>query len=78
MKSCGTKPEVLDWHKDAPDLRVPIEFEGIIAISLPMRAQIRRTLEAAAVDIPVLITGETGTGKDLIAEIGRASCRERV
>ena len=46
---------------------MPIEFEGIIAISLPMRTLIRRTLEAAAVDIPVLITGETGTGKDLIA-----------
>lgn len=46
---------------------LPIEFEGIIAISLPMRAVIRRIMEAAAVDIPVLITGETGTGKDLVA-----------
>jgi len=46
---------------------LPIEFEGIIAISLPMRAIIRRIMEAAAVDIPVLITGETGTGKDLVA-----------
>jgi DNA-binding NtrC family response regulator len=46
---------------------LPVEFEGIIAISLPMRAVIRRILEAAAVDIPVLITGETGTGKDLVA-----------
>ena len=67
MKASGTKAEFLDRHKDARDLRVPIEFEGIIAISLPMRALIRRTLDAAAVDIPVLITGETGTGKDLIA-----------
>src|SRR3970040_726374 len=32
-----------------------------------MRAVIRRIIEAAAVDIPVLITGETGTGKDLVA-----------
>ena len=67
MKSCSTTQETVERHKDAPDLRVPIEFEGIIAISLPMRALIRRTLEAAAVDISVLITGETGTGKDLIA-----------
>jgi len=51
----------------AANLDVPIEFEGIIAISLPMRAVIRKILDAAAVDIPVLITGETGTGKDLIA-----------
>jgi DNA-binding NtrC family response regulator len=46
---------------------VPIEFEGIVAVSLPMRAVIRRVLDAAAVDIPVLISGETGTGKDLVA-----------
>jgi len=67
MQSGATKPEDLDRHKDALDLRVPIEFEGVIAISLPMRALIRHTMEAAAVDIPVLITGERGTGKDLIA-----------
>ena len=51
----------------APDVEVPVEFEGIIGISLPMRAVIRRIMEASAVEIPVLITGETGTGKDLIA-----------
>ena len=49
------------------EISPPIEFEGIIAVSLPMRAVIRRIMEAAAVDIPVLITGETGTGKDLVA-----------
>jgi DNA-binding NtrC family response regulator len=49
------------------EVSVPIEFEGLIAVGLPMRAVIRRIMDAAAVDIPVLITGETGTGKDLIA-----------
>lgn len=49
------------------EITLPMEFEGIIAISLPMGAVIRRIMEAAMVDIPVLITGETGTGKDLIA-----------
>jgi transcriptional regulator with PAS, ATPase and Fis domain len=44
-----------------------IEFEGIIAASLPMQAVVEGILNAAAVDVPVLITGETGTGKDLIA-----------
>src|ERR1051325_11383890 len=58
------------------DDSVAIEFEGIIAAGLPMRAVIRRILDAAAVDIPVLITGETGTGKDLIAAaIHKRSCR---
>jgi DNA-binding NtrC family response regulator len=52
---------------DSSSVPLPIEFEGIIAISLPMRAVVRRIIEAAAVDIPVLITGETGTGKDLVA-----------
>jgi len=51
----------------APEITLPIEFEGIVAVGLPMGAVIRRIMEAAAVDIPVLITGETGTGKDLIA-----------
>jgi DNA-binding NtrC family response regulator len=46
---------------------VPIEFEGMIAVGLAMRSVIRQIRDAAAVDIPVLITGETGTGKDLVA-----------
>lgn len=49
------------------DVRVPVEFEGILAVSLPMRTVIQRVTEAASTDIPVLITGETGTGKDLVA-----------
>jgi DNA-binding NtrC family response regulator len=61
-------------HED--EVGVPIEFEGIIAVSLPMRAVIRRIMDAAAVDIPVLLTGETGTGKELVASaIHRRSSR---
>ena len=45
---------------------VPIEFEGMITVGLAMRPVIRRIVDDAAVDIPVLITGETGTGKDLV------------
>jgi DNA-binding NtrC family response regulator len=50
-----------------PELDVPTEFEGILAISLSMRSVLQQIVEAAAEDIPVLITGETGTGKDLVA-----------
>jgi DNA-binding NtrC family response regulator len=46
---------------------ISTEFEGMVGISLPMRSVIRRVLDVAEVDIPVLITGETGTGKELIA-----------
>ena len=45
----------------------PLEFEGMIAASMAMRTVFQQTMQAAAVDVPVLITGETGTGKDLVA-----------
>jgi DNA-binding NtrC family response regulator len=38
-----------------------------MAISLPMRFILQQINEAATVDLPVLITGETGTGKDMVA-----------
>ncbi|HWO43067.1 MAG TPA: sigma-54 dependent transcriptional regulator [Candidatus Eisenbacteria bacterium] len=50
-----------------PEFRVLAEFEGMIGISLPMREVFQRIIEASSADIPVLITGETGTGKDLVA-----------
>jgi DNA-binding NtrC family response regulator len=62
---------------DPEEVGLPINFEGIIAVSLPMRSVIRRIMDAATVDIPVLITGETGTGKDLVAAaIHRRSSRK--
>jgi len=67
MNNAGRRVYMEKRTIDTPGIPLPIEFEGIIAISLPMRAVIRRIIEAAAVDIPVLITGETGTGKDLVA-----------
>jgi DNA-binding NtrC family response regulator len=54
-------------NSTADKVALPMEFEGIIAVSLPMGAVLRRAIEAANVDMPVLLTGETGTGKDLIA-----------
>ena len=46
---------------------MPIEFEGILAVPFSMRSVIQQIIEVAAADIPVLIAGETGTGKDLVA-----------
>jgi DNA-binding NtrC family response regulator len=57
---CNTAPS-------ATELVVPVEFEGILAFNLKMRTVIQYIMEAAAEDIPVLIVGETGTGKDLVA-----------
>ncbi|MEX0804331.1 MAG: sigma-54 dependent transcriptional regulator [Candidatus Binatia bacterium] len=49
------------------EMPIPAEFEGMLGLSLPMREVFQRILEAASEDISVLITGETGTGKDMVA-----------
>jgi DNA-binding NtrC family response regulator len=43
-------------------------LEGIVGRSGAMRALFHRIARVAATQVPVLITGETGTGKELIAE----------
>ena len=60
-----------------PWTHVPLEFEGMLGISLPMQEVFQRILEVAEEDISVLITGETGTGKDMVASaIHRRSRRK--
>ena len=61
-----TEPNPRDRSGNSETL-VPVEFEGILAFTLTMRSVIQHIIEAAAEDIPVLISGETGTGKDLVA-----------
>ncbi|MEM8757832.1 MAG: sigma-54 dependent transcriptional regulator, partial [Planctomycetota bacterium] len=60
---------VLLRHENA-ELRDEIElsgFEGLVAVSEPMRRVLSTVKVVAASGIPVLITGESGTGKELIA-----------
>ena len=54
------KPQSETAMSDASALFSPTDFEGIMAISLPMRFVLQQAFETAAVDAPVLITGETG------------------
>ena len=61
------KPQAETAMGDSSGLFSPTDFEGIMAISLPMRFVLQQAIETAAVDAPVLITGETGTGKDMVA-----------
>lgn len=57
----------LNPARPSSELVVPVEFEGMVAFTLTMQFVIQHIMEAAASDIPVLIAGETGTGKDLVA-----------
>jgi DNA-binding NtrC family response regulator len=43
-------------------------FEQMVGGSTAIRAVYRQVRQAASTDIPVLLTGETGTGKDLVAQ----------
>jgi DNA-binding NtrC family response regulator len=56
---------------------VPLELDGMLGISLPMQEVFKRILEAASEDISVLITGETGTGKDMVASAIHKRSRRR-
>jgi DNA-binding NtrC family response regulator len=56
---------------------VPKEFAGIVHESKVMQTQIARAKRIAVHNLPVLILGETGTGKELFAEaIHEASGRK--
>ena|SRR5215471_12960650 len=60
------------------EMTVPLEFEGMLGVSLPMQEVFQRILEAASEDISVLITGETGTGKDMVASAIHKKSRRRI
>jgi len=45
-----------------------VKFERLVGSSVPMQEIYRQIRQAAATDIPVLVLGETGTGKDLVAQ----------
>jgi TyrR family helix-turn-helix protein len=52
-------------------------FESILGHSVPMRQLKQRAARMALVDAPLLIRGETGTGKELVAHACHAGSRRR-
>jgi PAS domain S-box-containing protein len=78
VRWCGLRVNIDDRkqaeeraHKENLVLREEIEkvsmFEEIVGTSAPLRAALARVAKVAQTDSTVLITGETGTGKELIA-----------
>jgi formate hydrogenlyase transcriptional activator len=78
VRWCGTRIDIQD-RKQSEDraqrenlaLREEVDkvsmFEEIVGTSAPLRAALARVSKVAPTDSTVLITGETGTGKELIA-----------
>ncbi|MEM1210851.1 MAG: sigma-54 dependent transcriptional regulator [Planctomycetota bacterium] len=69
---CGNAIEAVFLRAQNANLRDQLDerfgFEGIIGSSAPMRDLIVRMKQVAPSPIPVLITGESGSGKELVAK----------
>ncbi|HEX3157308.1 MAG TPA: sigma 54-interacting transcriptional regulator [Gemmatimonadaceae bacterium] len=59
------------------ELRVEGGFDEIVGASSPLRAMLREVRQVAPTDATVLLTGETGTGKELVARAIHAASPRR-
>ena len=59
----GRMPGLLD----APSTDTSADLEGLVGASPSLEAVLRRARKVAATEATVLVTGETGTGKELLA-----------
>lgn len=56
----------LHWHSDTLE-PLPLGERSVVAVDTAMRAALSRVERLAGSDIPVLVVGETGVGKDVVA-----------
>jgi DNA-binding NtrC family response regulator len=64
-------------RRDREDLRESHDLQGIEYASAQMHQTVMLATQVAAADVPVLITGPNGSGKEKIAEIVQANSRRR-
>src|SRR5262245_40715750 len=62
-------PTDASWSGHPTDPSSPVSLHGIVGGSLALRRVIRMVEAVAATDAAILIRGETGTGKELIASL---------
>ncbi len=67
----------IERHFVTSSTPAPADFEGFIGVSPQIRAIFEQTLRLAASDAPVLITGESGTGKNILAKAIHRRSRRR-
>jgi formate hydrogenlyase transcriptional activator len=74
-KSCISFDQYLGSQREERESRN--EFEGIVGSSAPLREVLEQISTVAPTDSTVLIEGETGTGKELIAQAIHTHSRRR-
>jgi DNA-binding NtrC family response regulator len=59
------------------ELRARYDLRGLVYESEPMHRVVSLAVQIAAADVPVLVTGPNGSGKERLAEIVQANSRRR-
>src|SRR3954470_10896996 len=81
LSRAGAKQRLADRTRELEALlleKAPAEMPGMVAQSAAAKRMIARLVQAARTSQPVLLTGETGTGKELAAQLIHArSARSR-
>ncbi len=67
----------IEWEAQDISLEVPIQLEGIHACCEPMLSLIKIVQKIASSPLTALILGETGTGKELIAQAIRKNSNRK-